>query len=405
MILRHSKYLNTHTARDDTVKKHGWNCFWLEFLETKEATISHRNGLIQVPTTPHRDGPLRPELESRLPHGQMPELLGAYCQYILKKGLSISAAKARVNAVIWLHKVKGVRHECLKASMKAMWKKEVKYVNSQKQKGLQPYGDFFGLTDKQLSDLDNRAWHHKRKRAPLEAAFRVVYECIREAIFRPTSVTLKTLTDIDIGFRMEDVKFGHADDKVQCLDMTIREKIEGNSTARVRLKKWNTLRRRKYERGGLFNAMKIYLDLNPQNKTGPIAYPDGSPVTYRRFAARLRWWGLYAGIPSAVTPEVLRRSTIKNFAHRVPETQLRFLAHHLSEETAKKYYLHLTKEEVADIRASLAVQYTGGTLSKDSNLIDQPKMLALTLFPWTPSLRFVLIVLGLELRNHVAGVP
>ena len=117
VILRHSKYLDTHTARDDTVKKHGWNCFWLEFLKTKEATISHKNGLIQVPTTPHRDGPLRPELESRLPHGQMPELLGAYCQHILKKGLSISAAKARVNAVIWLHKVKGVRHECLKASI------------------------------------------------------------------------------------------------------------------------------------------------------------------------------------------------------------------------------------------------------------------------------------------------
>ena len=138
--------------------------------------------------------------------------------------------------------------------------------------------------------------------------------------------------------------------------------------------------------------MNIYLDLNPQNRTGPIAYPDGSPITYTRFADKLRRWGSDAGIPFKVTPAALRRSTIRNFAHRVPETQLRLLAHHLSEETAKKYYAHLTTVEVADIRASVAAQYIGGSRSKDPNLIDQPMNFAHTLFPGTLILQFVLII-------------
>lgn len=40
---------------------------------------------------------------------------------------------------------------------------------------------------------------------------------------------------------------------------------------------------------------------------------------------------------------------------------MRLLAHHLSEETAKKYYAHLTTVEVADIRASVAAQYIGNS--------------------------------------------
>ena len=341
----------------------------MEFLKERKVTI------------PHKEGLMFPESGSRLPHGQMSDLLGAYCQHILEKGYPMSAVKTRLSAVIWLHKINGVRHECLKP----MWDKAGNYISTHKPKEKQ------WLTDKQLSDLDNRAWE-KIERDPLEAAFRVVYECVREAIYRPISVTLKTLTDTDIRLRMEDVKFGQADDKVQCLDMSIREKIKGNPMANVRLKKWPYNPTPNCKRGGLFNAMDIYLNLNPKNKTGPIAYPDGTPVTYTRFKTKLRWWGVDADIPFKVTPAVLRRSTIKSFAHCVPETQLRFLARHLSEETAKKYYLHLTKNEVADIRASLAIQYTGGTQSKDSNLKHQPTMFPHALFPRTLSLRFVLIV-------------
>ena len=234
LILRHSKYLHNHTVGEDTVKAYEKGIsLWLEFLKERKVTI------------PHKDGLMFPESGSRLPQGQMSDLLGAYCQHILEKGYPMSAVKTRLSAVIWLHKINGVRHECLKP----MWDKAGNYISTHKPKEKQ------WLTDKQLSDLDNRAWE-KIERDPLEAAFRVVYECVREAIYRPISVTLKTLTDTDIRLRMEDVKFGQADDKVQCLDMSIREKIKGNPMANVRLKKWPYNPTPNCKRGGLLEPQK-----------------------------------------------------------------------------------------------------------------------------------------------------
>ena len=390
MILRHSKYLEAHTTGENAIKKYKDAIhFWPEFLKTRKATVLHKNGLIQDLKIPHKDGLLRPESGSRLPYGQMADLLVEYGRDILKKSLPISVVKTRLSAVIWLHGINGVLHE----SLKTMGKRHecLRTLESEEltlQKAIDCYysvdfqldGNAYWLSDKQLNDLDNRAWH-KIKRDPLEAAFRVIYECVREAIYRPASVTLKNLKDTDIRFRMEDVKFGCAEDQIQHLDITIKERGKRGKMAKVRLKKWHYNPTSECKRGGLFNAMNIYLDLNPQNKMGPIAYPDGSPITYTRFAHKLRRWGSDAGIPFKVTPAALRRSTIRNFAHRVPETQLRLLAHNLSEETAKKYYAHLTTVEVADIRASVAAQYIGNSRgnkddqkgSWDDNKGDKPK--------------------------------
>ena len=344
---------------------------WVEFLSTMKTTIPHKDGLLHPPSG---------SSQMHLPDGQMSNLLVAYYQHIQEKGLSMYTIKTRLNAVIRLHRVNGVHHECLTA----MWRRVSEPHNTHGSKEKR------WLTDKQLSNLDNRAWQDVSD--PLEAAFRVVYECVREALYRPSYVTLRNLTDTNIRLRMEDVNFGHTEDKVQCLDMTIKEKTQGHPMVYTRLKKWLYNPNPKYKRRGLFNGMEIYLDLNPLNRTGPIAYPDGSPVTYARFKTKLRRWGSEAGIPFKVSPSVLRRSTIKSSAHRAPETYLRFQAHHLSKEVTKKHYSLSDKKEAADTRASLAVQKFGGTQSKDFSLKYQPKIFPHALFPRTLSFRFVLII-------------
>ncbi len=247
--------------------------------------------------------------------------LGNALRRVLLSSLQGSAiTNIRINGV--LHeslKTMGKRHECLR-TLESEELTLQKAIDCYYSVDFQLDGNAYWLSDKQLNDLDNRAWH-KIKRDPLEAAFRVIYECVREAIYRPASVTLKNLKDTDIRFRMEDVKFGHAEDQIQHLDITIKERGKRGKMAKVRLKKWHYNPTPECKRGGLFNAMNIYLDLNPQNRMGPIAYPDGSPITYTRFADKLRRWGSDAGIPFKVTPAALRRSTIRNFATEALSSQ------------------------------------------------------------------------------------
>ncbi len=301
----------------------------------------------------------------------MEKVLRAFIQWMLDTEIPYSTFKKRMSAVIWIHKTGNISW---KRPPESFWKLIKHYSSQHKSKPK------IWLNSQSLSDLDERAWRGDSG----EEGMTVIYEMVRETLFRPTSTTLASLSDSKPRFHFELIKwekdFEPTGGIVESCEFSLKEKIKNNPNSTVRIIRWPLTNGRR----GLANALIEYGRVNARNCRGPIKHADGSPITVGQFRATMVKWGKEVGIPTRVLPSVIRRSTIKDYSLKMPYAALRYMARHLSESTASKYYLHLDPSEVSAIRNSANAVTMSNSAAKAAR---HPSILPVKLLPLRERLR------------------
>ena len=174
----------------------------------------------------------------------MEKVLRAFIQWMLDTEIPYSTFKKRISAVIWIHKTGNISY---KRPPESFWKLIKHYSSQHKSKPK------IWLNSQSLSDLDKRAWRGDSG----EEGMTVIYEMVRETLFRPTSTTLASLSDSEPRFHFELIKwekdFEPTGGMVESCEFSLKEKIKNNPNSTVRIIRWPLTEGRR----GLANAHRI----------------------------------------------------------------------------------------------------------------------------------------------------